>query len=69
MKITKVAWDLLQLEIDKKSVMPAQKSSLRTNKTHKLIKCLGFAVANCEILKKDGLRERRKMSPRLQKIV
>ena len=43
---------LLKLEIGKKSVMPAQKSSLRTNKMHKLIKYLGFAVVNCKILKK-----------------
>ena len=42
----------LKLEIDKKSTIPAPKSSLRTNKTHKLIKYPGFAAINHKILKK-----------------
>ena len=41
---------LLKLEINKKSVMPTPKSSLRTNKTHKLIKYPGFVTINCKIL-------------------
>ena len=36
----------LKLEINKKSVILAPKSSLRTNKIHKLIKYLGFVVVN-----------------------
>ena len=33
--------------------MPAPKSSLRTNETHKIIKCSGFAAVNRKILKND----------------
>ena len=42
----------LKLEIDKKSVIPTTKSSLRTNKTYILIKCPEFVVVNRKILKK-----------------
>ena len=43
----------LKLEIDKKSIMTAPKSSLRTNKTHKLIKYPRFISIYYKILKKD----------------
>ena len=43
---------LLKLE-NKKFVMSTPKSSLRTNKTHKLIKYPGFTAVNHKILKKD----------------
>ena len=47
---------LLKLKIDKKSVMHAPKSSLRTNKKPKFIKCLGFVVINRKIHKKIYLK-------------
>ena len=49
----------IELEIDKKSIMSAPKSSLRANKAHKLIKCLGFAAVNRKILKKDIFKNKK----------
>ena len=52
MKFTSNSSKYFKLEIDKKSLMLSPKSSLRTNKTHKLIKLLGFVAVNRKILKK-----------------
>ena len=49
--------------------MPTPKSSLRTNKTHKLIKCPGFIVVNRKNFKKDIFKNKQPKPQQSSKIL